>query len=216
MKVLERLLMEKKDSKSWSKLINYCILKQKGLRKEALKSLNLFLNDLEEYSFDKLKEFIGEFFGFIEESEQTDEVLIHTFKEFINKFLYKWIQRENNDPRPYRWIGVFTYIHSENCNRVELLKKAIEYGGEEEQLAIKRLLEIYLNELEYNVHELPYGYLGDPEDDFKTVEEINYLIHKVKNIEIKSRFKEGMEYYKGIIGEWVCYKSAKCKGDFYT
>ena len=104
--VLLNLLSESK-SFDYPKFREYCNLKSKGLRNKSFQSLEDFLSEVTLWDELKSKDFICWLFSVIEVSEYEHHVLVHQLIEgFVKPFLKSWMD-SSNDPRPYRWYGLF-------------------------------------------------------------------------------------------------------------
>jgi len=181
--------------------IKYCEVKKKGLRKEAFKNLQFFLNEANKWSESEKRNFVIDIFQAIEVNNDDEWILSHPLKEFSIKVLRQWIEECKIDPRPYKWLGMFMRFEIEESS-CELLKKAIELGGESEQAAIKKLLGIYLNGLDFATHELPAGYLGDIQDDIKEFDEIYKLLNMLKSEGLRLVLCEDFKYLQELILDW--------------
>lgn len=190
--------------------IKYCNAKKNGLRKEAFKNLDIFLKEANEWSDEEKRNFIIDIFCIIETNSDGEWILSKPLKVFSVKVLHKWIEGCKTDSRPFKWLGMFMRFEIKE-NSCEFLKKAIELGGESEQTAIKKLLGIYINGLDYATHELPFGYLGNLEDDIKEFDEMTKILNMLKDEELKSEFNEDIKYLQDLILDWSYFLKLNLK-----
>ncbi len=71
-------------------------------------------------------------------------ILVHPLEtDLLKPLLVAWMKSNPEDPRPYRWYGVF--LNTEN--RVDYLKNALRLGGSNEQLSLLTLIDISFKRL---------------------------------------------------------------------
>lgn len=189
---------------------DFCLYKEKGLRKESFKSLNSFLKEATEWNTNKQQDFVFWIFEIFETSENIHQVLVHPLEEALMKpLLEKWMDRNPKDPRPYRWYGLF--LNSDK--RTTYLKIALEKGGNGEQQVLLKMIEISMNSLWYSFHHISEDlYLGDIEEDKELIEEIKNLNIKVENEEYKISNYQDIVYYKNLLNDWITYKNDGSEG----
>jgi hypothetical protein len=144
----------------------------KGLRKDALAHLASLIKQTVNWSFSEKKDFISWLYYFIQHRTDTYLLIPHPlYEEFIKPTLVDWIKREPDNGEPHRWLGT-----------PEHLKEAIRLNPRDE-IARSRLVERVINGLEYAIHELPYGYLGDANEDLQVVNEMESVIAEISDEE---------------------------------
>jgi hypothetical protein len=189
---------------------DFCRLKEKGLRKEAFKSLISFIEEVKGWEIKRQLKFVVWLFGWFEVSDDIHLVLVHPLKEQLMKpMLEEWFILDPKDPRPYRWYGL--YLNSEDT--IKYLKLAIEIGGNKEQQALVKLIGIYFHSLWYSFHHISEDlYLGEVNEDTLIIEIIENLIIEVNSEQYKKEFIEDLLYYKNILSDWVEFKQKTSKG----
>ncbi|GGI12901.1 hypothetical protein [Gottfriedia solisilvae] len=188
----------------------FCILKEKGLRKEAFKSLNTFINDLKKWDANAQKEFACWLFDVFENTEEIHHVLVHPLEENLLKpLLNQWMISTPKDSRPFRWHGLF--LNTEY--RIKYLKIAIEIGRDKEQNALLQLIELYFYSLWYSFHHISEDfYLGDINEDKSLIVQIEDLISKVDNEQFKKNLNDNLIYYKNLLSDWIDFKKVESEG----
>ncbi|WP_231689638.1 hypothetical protein [Bacillus sp. FJAT-27245] len=141
----------------------YCVLKDKGLRKDSFQALSTFNGEAKRWGFKKQQDFARWLFGLFEVSENNHELLVHPLEENLLKpILKEWMNSNPDDPRPYRWYAL--YLTTEK--RIDYLNKALELGGSSEQTALLKLIDINLDSLSFSIHHITEdAYLGDIKED---------------------------------------------------
>lgn len=191
----------------------YCIKKEKGLRKDSFNSLNIFIKEAINWDFETQKGFTIWLFQIFEESDNLHHVIVHPLEQNLLKpILEKWMTQNTDDSRPFRWYGLF--LNTENA--VYYLNKAIEIGGLQEQRALRKLIDIHFYSLWYSFHHISESfYLGNLEEDLATVSKIESLNEKVASEEEKVNNLNGIKYYKSLIADWDEFKKEKSE-DFVS
>lgn len=77
-------------------------------------------------------------------------------QHFLEPTLREWTEREPNDGRAWRWLGLLL----KDTERRDCLEKALRLypGDKTAQLALARLI---LDGAEHELHEVPHGFLGN-------------------------------------------------------
>lgn len=208
--ILTNLIQDKKlDSYPYFK--EFCLFKEKGLRKDAFRSLNLFIEEAKGWQVKQKMEFAHWLFNWFEESEDIHYVLVHPFEESILKpILEEWMIEDPKDSQPFRWYGLF--LKSEN--QLKYLETALRVGGKREQRVLISIINYYLNYLEFSFHHISEdSYLGDITEDQDIVLKIENLSKKITNVESKKYVTESVNYYKSLLSDWIAFKN-EGKNDF--
>lgn len=210
MKNVLKNIIENEHSNKYTLFKEYCLLKDKGLRKESFKSLNSFINEVKKWNTALLHDFADWLFSIFERSEDIHHVLVYPLEENLLKpLLDKWIVLNPQDIRPYRWYGLF--LHTEN--QIKYLNKALELGGNKEQLVIIRLIDYYLDSLWYSFHHLSEDlYLGSIEEDKDLISKLEHLVQLVKDEQYKINLQEGITYYTNLLNDWIKFKEDESEG----
>lgn len=171
----------------WTDYTNYCFDREKGLRKEAFKHLDKFLNSTELWNLEMKIDFVKFLFFFIENVQEAD---YGPFPEplsikLIKPTLKKWCETEKNDGNPFRWFG--KYYGGE-----EYLFKALEINPADD-LSRQILLKKWIYNISFSVHHLPEGYIGEPLEDIKLGEKSKEQILKLTTPELKEHWTKELE-----------------------
>ena len=163
---------------AWTEYARFCELLDRGVRKEALAHLAVFVEQAVTWPFAEKKEFISWLYPFIQEHNDTCLLIPHPlYEEFVKPTLLEWIEREPITAEPRRWLGT-----------PEHLKEAVRLDPSDE-IARSRLTETVINWVAYSIHELPYGYLGDVIEDLQILKELESIIAEIANEEKRSSYR---------------------------
>ncbi|NMM50776.1 hypothetical protein [Marinigracilibium pacificum] len=190
------------DNPAWKDYADYCLLKEKGLRKPALSKLNEFLNSTQGWSAEQRIEFVNFLFPLIETIPGADQgPFPHPLSIRLTKpTLEEWCAYEKSDSKPFRWFG--KYYRSE-----EHLHKALEVNPEDD-LARETILNWWTNILYFSIHHLPEGYIGDPVEDLEFAEKIKVQISRLVDPERRDYWTKQLGIDLEIIENYLEWKKS--------
>jgi hypothetical protein len=181
---------------AWKEYARFCELLGKGLRKDALAHLSAFTKQSANWSFSRKKEFISWLYNFVQQHTDAHLLMPHPLREeFVKPTLDAWIQREPENGEPHRWLGT-----------PEHLKEAIRLNPAD-QIARSRLAEMMIYWAEYSVHELPYGYIGDPNADLQMLKEVESVIGDLVDAENRSAYQLRVKGVRETINAYLSGKT---------
>ncbi|MFP7486488.1 hypothetical protein SFC65_20180 [Priestia filamentosa] len=209
MKHILKHILNTEEVKSYPLFREFCSLKEKGLRKHSFKTLSLFLKETEKWNQGQRQEFGIWLFSVCEESSEVHSILVHPFvKHLIQPTFDEWIETAPEDPRPYRWYGLFL----NTGDSAHYLSMALELGGDKEQRALLTLIDIYINSLWYSFHHVSENfYLGKIEEDRELIKKVEQLNQQVDCVQAKKENAIEIEHYKSLLNDWVLFEKEGAK-----
>jgi hypothetical protein len=189
-----------KNKLDWIDYMHYCLEREKGLRKEAFKYLNDFIDKAIKWRLEDKIEFLKHVFPLFETIEDASYGPFPQplSEKLIKPSLIEWCSFETQLSDPFRWYG----IYYDDTN--EHLDKALVINPSDDKARIAYLQKI-TNNIYYSTHHLPDGYIGDPYEDvkesIKAQEHIDLLIDKELKLSWQSKLDSEMELVKNYI-EW--------------
>ncbi|UWZ84761.1 hypothetical protein [Occallatibacter riparius] len=152
----------------WAEYGEFCLEYERGLRSSAFSILNRFLKRFEQRPFQDRKGFVSWLLNIVENAPGRHMLIPHPLqRRLIEPTLLEWTLADPASAEPHRWLG--TRDDLEKAVAVDPL----------DQIAIRRLLRIILGGVDYAVHELPTGYLGNPDQDLIALERSEKLINRL-------------------------------------
>lgn len=184
----------------WVHYANYCLYREKGLRKEAFKHLENFLKSSRNWTTKHKIEFVKFLFRFLETVEDAD---YGPFPQPLSDQLAKptlleWCEIEKEDANPFRWFG--KYYRSE-----EHLHKALEINPAD-NLARQEMLKVWTSRIYFAVHHLPEGYIGDPFEDIELSERIREQIQHLTKPSLKEYWTNVLEENLELVKNYIDWK----------
>ena len=149
----------------WAEYGRFCALLEKGLRKDAFKHLSAFIEEAAGWPFSEKRKFVSWLYQFASEREDSFLLMPQPLhKGFLEPALNEWVELEPESGEPHRWLG--THEH---------LKEAVRLNPSDE-IARERLANMVFGWVGYSAHDLPYGYIGNPEEDLHILAEVESVI----------------------------------------
>ena len=182
---------------------NYCFAREKGLRKEAFKHLDYFLQSTSNWTHDQKIEFVNFLFPFFETVEEAD---YGPFPQPLSEKLIKptleyWCENENIDERPFRWYGTY-------YRREDHLFKALKLNPGD-NIVRQRLLTWWTYNIYYSIHHLPEGYIGDPYEDLKLAEEVKSHIDQLTDVGLREKWTTELEDDLELVKKYIEWEQSE-------
>ncbi|EPE62620.1 hypothetical protein L479_00946 [Exiguobacterium sp. S17] len=174
-------LLNDPDLDHYPQFRKFCELKDRGFRKQALVALTPFIETVKDWDFEQRQSFVVWLFTLSESSRKDDvpDVFVYPLvTNLLEPTLIEWAERSVEDPRPYRWLGLYAFEELWH----ERLERAIELGGPVEQRAIEALMDHKISVLVFSFHHINENvYLGEVNQDSATIIEAKNLNQNVLN-----------------------------------
>lgn len=186
----------------WIDYANYCLNREKGLRKEAFQNLNKFLESSKFWTYEQEIDFTKFLLPFFETVKEAD---LGPFPQplkdkLIKPVLIKWCANEKKDSSPFRWYGKY-YLSEEH------LLKALEINPAD-GLARQTILDWWMHDIYYSVHHLPEGYIGEPYDDLKLGEKMKQQILQLTTSELREYWTNELEEDLELIRNYIDWQNS--------
>jgi hypothetical protein len=110
--------------------------------------------------------------------------------------LLEWCEREPTNPEPHFWLGLY------GNNPGRYLREAFRLNPHFSPAGVA-LATLIVRGIEYNQHELPSGYLGDPVDDLRSLGEAEAFLANVIDPSVRVPVEERVTILKQIARDWI-------------
>jgi hypothetical protein len=196
-------IVEELQDKGVDEYRNYLLLREKGLRNRAFESLNKFLSDTIDWPFKRRKEFVNWLCNIEIKNPEVYDLIPTPLREgLINTTLDEWCSIEPENNVPWRWKGGY-----------DNWKKALSLNPKDE-MARTFLLKAIIHDIDYSLHELPYGYIGKPIEDLEFIKEAESLIPGLLNSELMQKYRETFTECKALINSYLEYRESGSQNSF--
>lgn len=188
----------------------YCVRKEQGLRKDALKVLQAFIEEMKENDFEVQREFAAWLFEWIERFEDGHQLLVYPLVNGVIQPVFQtWENVDPMDVRPYRWQGLFVH----QGEGLPHLLKALELGGSKEQRVIVQICEVYLSALWYSFHHIHEDlYLSTYEKDQERIQGIESLMMLIQDKRTRTNVQKQAVYYGQLLTDWMAFQLTETRG----
>ena len=180
---------------AWDEYASFCKLIEKGLRKDALAHLELFIKSAAGWPPSEKKEFVSWLYHFAYEHRDDSYLLMpHPLRvKFLEPALAEWMVREPESGEPHRWLGT-----------VDHLEEAINLDPTDE-IARERMVNLILGGVGSAQNHLLCcnRYAGNAEEDLHTLENVEPHIEAISDEEKRTQFYMEVEELKGSIRSYL-------------
>lgn len=209
-KTILQTIIQDEDSKDYPLFRQYCVRKEQGLRKDALKILQSFIEEMKQNDFEVQRVFVAWLFEWIERFEDGHSLLVYPLVNgMIQPVLQEWENVDPLDVRPYRWQGLFVH----QGEGLSYLLKALELGGSKEQRVIVQICETYLSALWYSFHHIHEDlYLSTYEKDQERIQGIESVMMLIKDKRTRTNVQKQAVYYDQLLTDWMVFQQTETRG----
>lgn len=188
----------------------YCVRKEQGLRKDALKVLQAFIEEMKENDFEVQRVFTAWLFEWIERFEDGHQLLVYPLVNGVIQPVFQtWEKVDPLDVRPYRWQGLFVH----QGEGLPHLLKALELGGSKEQRVIVQICEVYLSALWYSFHHIHEDlYLSTYEKDQERIQGIERVMMLIQDKRTRTNVQKQAVYYGQLLTDWMAFQQTETRG----
>lgn len=177
----------------WADYFGYCERLERGLRKEALTKLHVFLASILMSSFEERRRFVSWIYERAWDTGWLDSFVPHPLQtRLAEPTLREWIEREPDAAEAHCWLGTMDH-----------LRRAVALDPQNE-IACKRFIRCILGRIDYATHELPAGYLGDdPSQDMADLATAEELLGRVKSPEERTDLAMKITEERRLLGSYM-------------
>lgn len=170
----------------------FCRLRERGLRGQAMAAMNRFVDQAKHWPLAKRRELV-DYLMLSVKCHNRHIVTPQPFSDgLVMPTLKEWMKESPSDSAPRRWLGLLTH-------NADLLEEAIRLDSGD-QIALQALMYHVTYHVDYDLHHLPYAYLGNPAESMAELDRAEELLPGLDDAEI-------LEYYRAEIAalrEVVC------------
>lgn len=191
----------------------YCLLREKGLRKQALRTLADFIGRIRLLSPEGKRKIAAELsqLSFMEREfyqlPPHSILLPHPLKSCLVEVLQQWRADCPAAPEPCRWLGYLT----EDASWYEA---ALQIDPDD-QISLGCLAAACLNDIDFMTHHISESvFLGSERDAADALAKASDLISRLRPEVIKDELNKDLAYYRSLLQAWDDFKSDQAAADF--
>lgn len=179
----------------------YCRLKERGLRKPALRAVEAFVDATRERPSAEQRAIADELSALAHGNEGIHQLIPHPLRRYLLEVLAAWAGEDPSDPRPPRWLG---YLEDDPGWLEGAL--AIDPG---DRVALFHLARARLREVDFQTHHLGESrFIGEPAPAREAAEEAAALAGRLEAGADRDRLLAGADYYRRLVAAWEAYREA--------
>lgn len=183
-------------------LSEYCTLREKGLRKQALEKLDEFLHDSKQWDLTTKREMTVVILRFNSRTPEAHQFITHPLlRDLINPTLDDWREEDPNAIEPLRWIGLLRSDFDTLCLAIELKPSDISVRS--------KLINLLLDEVYFATHHLNESVLlSNVEDIRETLKEAAKWIKPVHDHSPFKELSQEVAFYKQLMDDWDLFNES--------
>lgn len=185
----------------------YCLLKEKGLRKQSLEALNKFLCLIREKDRSIQRHTVLELCNLMYNNRAVDHLNSYHLTEFLKDTLQVWIGEEANKAELHTW---YAFVGGGNDHYENALKL-----DPDDQIALNAVISGCIDEVDYQTHHLDETrFIGDETAAEGEIRKAGELVLAVKSPERRKVLEKEIEYYSDLLTAWKRFRSDENSSDF--
>jgi hypothetical protein len=173
-------LANQAEERGYNDFAEYCRLREKGSREDALRAIGQFVSEMRSRSGRERQELADWLLTFCFENPQVYDACPMPLKQaVIAPAIDEWIKAEPENMKALRW--------SPDERALMVAARAVP----REEIAVGRFAMVVIQRVDYATHELPSGYLGiSLQRDLADVQTAIDLLHTVSEAEFFHTLRE--------------------------
>ena len=185
----------------------YCLLKEQGLKKQAVSAMNAFVSFLKKMHQEEQRAVAVELASLAFENKKTHQLLPYPLVQCLKHILERWVSEDENNPLPYKWLG---YVAADYA----YFEKVLQLDPNDEMCLFK-LATAHLNDVDYQTHHLSESlFIGTLADAKTSLEQAQVLINRIKTTALKTHLESEWAYYEKLLSCWELYSKTEQKEPF--
>ena len=194
----------------WRDLASYFRSRGSGLRKEALATLNSFLAEAVEWSFnDRLR--LTRWIAFQRASFFDYRLLLPQplLTRFVSPTLFEWVGEEPTNAQAHFLTAIVAVHDSESAfeHKPFHLRRTLMLDPTHDDARVA-LVDWLTSEAEYNQHELPWYYLGDAKADLEELREAEDVACGIVDPLRRESKRAKVNHLRKIASTWLAFRQS--------
>ena len=177
---------------------NYCLLREKGLRKQATQEAASFATYLYSLDVSLQREIASSLVALQLTNPGVHQLLPHPIKAALLRILETWHHACPNEVSPLLALGALS-------NNIEHFEAALRIQPDE-QKAIARVVQFHLSNIDFQTHHLSESrFIGSVEDAYESLSKAAMLIEGVLDERHRATLQNELKHHQALISEWATY-----------
>jgi hypothetical protein len=189
---------------------DYLALRERGLRTRAFASLDAFLAGAATWPFDRRRRFVDWLLGVRHARPEVVDLLPVPLRvRPVRPTVDEWVGREPGDPAGRRWRGAL----DGGPGGLADLRAAVALDPAE-QVARALLARRAARAVGFAVHELPVGYLGEPAEDLRLLDDASAAAAGLSDADERTGWAERLTDLRDLVAAVADHRAERRAGNF--
>lgn len=185
----------------------YCLLREQGLKKLALKALDAFLLTTRNLALAQQRAVVCEIAQLAFANRNTHQLLSHALTTFLRQTLRAWCDEGPTLAEPYRWLGKLT-------GESEWLLAALAHDPQD-QVALRQLALDELDAVSFMTHHLYESvFLGDEARAAIKLDRASALAVQIESEKTRRYLEDEVRELRELLAAWDAYRQGDRQVDF--
>lgn len=183
-----------------SHLARYCLLREQGLRKQALAELLTFVAETSQRPLDEQRELACRLTLLHFENRNVHQLLAGPLRAYLQGVFASWCAEKPALAEPYRWLGVLS-------REPQHFEMALKFDAED-CIALGWLASEALNAVDFATHHLGESrLLGALDDAYAWLERAEAYAGRLQSGKAQANFLEEVAGYRELLDAWRAYEA---------
>ncbi len=185
----------------WRSFADYCSLREKGLRKQALASIDRLICQSADWTDEERRRFTNWIYETHLGSPEVHQLIVTPLnQQLLIPTLETWIADDPANATPRRWLGFATgnYTHF-----TEALSR-----NPKDDISRYRLAWGHLDDVDYQCHHLPEYFIGDPADALKLLDDARDLCKCFCDPRLMPSLEVKLTILYGKVNDWITFQES--------
>jgi len=184
----------------WKEYGEYCLLRDKGLRKQAFQHLNIFLRQSASWTFEETKRFVLWLYKKNFLNYHINGLCPEPLKnELMEPFFEKWIAMEPRNTEPL-------VLLAKQSSKPGLYDKIIAIDPNN-QFARTAMADDCIGDIWFSTHHLPHYFIGDPDEVRESARKATEHISYLEAGDQKERLIKELRNSEQLLQDWIDFNA---------
>ncbi len=186
----------------------YCLSKEKGLKKAANQATQHLLSHLNQLPLATQRQLGLELsYLYIKHSGVSHQMMPYPLSMYLQNLLAEWAKSE---PENVDILFAAGYL----CGNYAFFEKVLTIDPNH-QMSLTRLLNAEIDQVDFQTHHLDEGaFIGKVDDAIDCLQQAKNRIDKLKDEHYKSSYLAEYRYYKELLDAWIAFSQETTNDNF--
>jgi len=189
------------DQPRWNSFARYCLLREQGLRPQALQSIAQLIADAASWEDDDRRRFADWIYATALRNPEVHQLIPTPLnRQLLVPTLQQWAASDSSNAIPQRWLGFATGNPEHFSNAIAI--------DPTDDISRYRLVSLELYDVDYQCHHLPDEFIGEVVTAISTLDHARAMAADFSNPEIAATLEEEFSELYGKVRDWQAFVSS--------